>query len=218
MMARKKNPWIQNRVKETRGSKTAKQRGEITPEVYQAAWEYARGKCVCCGWDPDQFWDGVSKKTKLEAAHYIRRHNFGQEGVQAWDVLMLCGPQVNSGTCHNWIDSTAAGKAWAIEKREEIRWDMMGPADRQKEIMEYTRIKASGILDPPSEKQMEEIQMQMMSGPGPDPGDMCNPDIKVEIKADTRPEIRLDIVKPPDPDRGIKITRTDDGKINIMEE
>ena len=33
---------------------------------------------------------------------------------------MLCGPAVNTGTCHNAIDYTAAGRKWAEDFRLEL--------------------------------------------------------------------------------------------------
>lgn len=101
-----------------RGSKTAKQRGAVTKEVYKAAYERSGGRCERCGWREGS---KSSHRWGLEAAHYQRRHNFGQAGVQSYDILMLCGPQVNSGTCHHWIDSTRAGMEWAKQKREELK-------------------------------------------------------------------------------------------------
>lgn len=105
-----------------RGSKTAKQRGEITPEVYQAAWERSSGRCERCRKSLHVLIAQTGGRTdRMEAAHAQRRHNYGQEGVQEWDVLILCGPQVNSGTCHHWIDSTREGMDWAIARSEELR-------------------------------------------------------------------------------------------------
>lgn len=104
--------------KHKRGKKTAKQRGAVSTEIYEAALERSGGRCERCGWAPGQY---DSRRWGLEAAHYMRRHNFGQEGVQPYDIIMLCGPQGNSGTCHHWVDSTRAGMEWAKEKREQLK-------------------------------------------------------------------------------------------------
>lgn len=120
-LSREFNPvpkLTKKQAKQQRGSKTAKQRGEITPDVYAAAAARSGGRCERCGWKAGSI-DHL--RTGLEAAHYMRRHNFGQEGVQAYDILMLCGPSTNTGTCHHWIDSTREGMEWAKQKREELR-------------------------------------------------------------------------------------------------
>jgi hypothetical protein len=119
-LSREFNPapkLTKKQAKQQRGSKTAKQRGAITPDVYGIAAVRSGGRCERCGWRDGQY---DSLRWGLEAAHYMRRHNFGQEGVQPWDILMLCGPSGNTGTCHHWIDSTRAGMEWAKAKREEL--------------------------------------------------------------------------------------------------
>ncbi|WP_341348620.1 hypothetical protein [Paenibacillus sp. FSL H3-0469] len=94
--------------KHKRNKPTAKQRGAISKEVYAAALERSGGCCEQCG------------STKgLQCAHLLRRWQIeGETTVN--DVAMLCGPSVNSGTCHHYVDYTAGGKQWAINKREEF--------------------------------------------------------------------------------------------------
>lgn len=89
---------------------TTKQRGRITPEVYQGAWERSGGRCERCG-KP-----GRQENGTLQCAHLIRRRKI-EVGTTVNDVAMLCGPSVNTGTCHNWIDYTKAGREWAEEYR-----------------------------------------------------------------------------------------------------
>ncbi|WP_272945712.1 hypothetical protein [Paenibacillus graminis] len=36
------------------------------------------------------------------------------------DVAMLCGPSVNSGTCHHYVDYTKEGKQWGYDFRERL--------------------------------------------------------------------------------------------------
>ncbi len=87
---------------------TSKMRGRITPEVYQAAMERSEGRCERCGCPGP-----------LEAAHLIRRWKIeGQTTVK--DIAMLCGPAVNTGTCHNWVDYTEDGRNWAVEYRAKL--------------------------------------------------------------------------------------------------
>lgn len=54
----------------------------------------------------------------LQCAHLIRRWKLQE--TTANDVAFLCGPSVNSGTCHWWVDYTRAGKEWAEAYRERL--------------------------------------------------------------------------------------------------
>lgn len=93
--------------KHKRNKPTAKQRGAISSEVYQAALERSGGRCERCG-----------STEGLQCAHLVRRWKIeGRTTVN--DVAMLCGPSVNSGTCHHYVDYTAEGKEWAKELRQE---------------------------------------------------------------------------------------------------
>lgn len=87
---------------------TTKMRGRITPEVYNAALERSQGLCERCG-----------KSGYLEAAHLIRRWKI-EGSTTANDIAMLCGPVVNTGTCHNWVDYTKPGREWAEKYRQEL--------------------------------------------------------------------------------------------------
>lgn len=87
---------------------TTKQRGRITPDVYQGAMERSGGRCERCG-----------IAGYLEAAHLIRRWKI-ENGTTVNDIAMLCGPAVNTGTCHNFIDYTAAGREWAEQFRQQL--------------------------------------------------------------------------------------------------
>lgn len=101
------------RVNHNRGSKTAKERGRITPEVYEKVLIRSSGCCELCGRGRSDIWDGWD----LQAAHIIRRWNIGQEGTTETEVMMLCGPSTQSGTCHWWVDSRKEGKQVAQEWR-----------------------------------------------------------------------------------------------------
>lgn len=93
--------------KTKRNKPTAKQRGAISKEVYAAALERSGGCCERCG-SPEG----------LQCAHLVRRWQI--EGRTTMnDVAMLCGPSVNTGTCHNFVDYTAAGKEWAAQRWRE---------------------------------------------------------------------------------------------------
>jgi hypothetical protein len=92
---------------------TSKMRGRIKPEVYTAAMERSGGHCERCG----KY--GNPEYQTLQCAHLVRRWRIEVE-TTVNDVAMLCGPSVNTGTCHNWIDYTAEGKAWAEEYRQQL--------------------------------------------------------------------------------------------------
>ena len=100
--------------KHKRGSKTARQRGQVTKDVYEEAWERAGGRCERCGRSWLAAWT-------LEAAHVERRWRSRQEGITAEDIIILCGPSTDSRTCHHWADYTREGREWLLRKREEIR-------------------------------------------------------------------------------------------------
>lgn len=86
---------------------TTKMRGRISKEVYAEAWERSGGMCERC-----------KRGEYLECAHLIRRWKLDETTVN--DVAMLCGPSVNTGTCHNWIDYTRKGREWAESYRNEL--------------------------------------------------------------------------------------------------
>ncbi|CDN41682.1 Putative uncharacterized protein [Paenibacillus sp. P22] len=92
-----------------RAKKTAKQRGQISPAVYAKAAERAGGRCERCG--RRDAW-------MLQCAHLVRRWTL--EETTERDVAMLCGPSVNSGTCHWWVDYSRAGKEWAETFRKRL--------------------------------------------------------------------------------------------------
>lgn len=94
--------------KHKRFKRTAKERGQITSDVYDKALERSGGYCERCG-----------KGGYLQCAHLIRRWKVEVE-TTINDVAMLCGPSTNTGTCHNIIDYTSKGKEWAEEYRDRL--------------------------------------------------------------------------------------------------
>lgn len=56
----------------------------------------------------------------FERAHLIRA-SLGGRGDHPAYIVLLCGPSVNTGTCHNFADYTAAGREWRQEKHEELK-------------------------------------------------------------------------------------------------
>jgi hypothetical protein len=75
--------------------------------VYAAALERSGGCCERCG-----------SSEGLQCAHLARRWQIENE-TTVNDVAMLCGPSVNTGTCHHYVDYSAAGKEWAAQRRRE---------------------------------------------------------------------------------------------------
>ncbi|MDK8182078.1 hypothetical protein [Paenibacillus sp. UMB4589-SE434] len=102
----------QPKTKTRRFKPTTKMRGRISPEVYQAAYERSGGCCERCGKA------GSPEYGTLQCAHLVRRWKLDETTVN--DVAMLCGPSVNTGTCHNWIDYTREGRLWAQNYRKQL--------------------------------------------------------------------------------------------------
>ncbi|MBP1999727.1 hypothetical protein J2Z69_000746 [Paenibacillus shirakamiensis] len=56
---------------------------------------------------------------RFERAHLINASQYG-EGGQPWNIVLLCGPKTETGTCHQWVDETKVGNEWKMEKRREL--------------------------------------------------------------------------------------------------
>jgi len=93
------------RFKQTRGQRT-----RITQKARQAVYERSNGKCERCG---------RTRAYAFEVAHLISAA-MGGSGSDPANLVLLCGPSVNSGTCHHWADSTAEGREWRKKKRKEL--------------------------------------------------------------------------------------------------
>jgi len=61
-----------------------------------------------------------SQAYAFEVAHLIQASQ-GGSGDDPANLALLCGPSVNSGTCHWWADSTKEGREWRMEKRKELQ-------------------------------------------------------------------------------------------------
>lgn len=105
MMIPKINPNHKRRVPKrgTRTRITQKARSEVYKRV-------GYRHCERCG---------RSQAYAFEVAHLQQASQLGS-GNDPANLVLLCGPSVNSGTCHWWIDSTKEGRAWAMEKRKEL--------------------------------------------------------------------------------------------------
>lgn len=99
-----------DRIKQKLGNKT-KITQKVRDEVLRRASErYGYPVCERCG---------RSRAYTFEMAHLIRASQGGR-GDEPWNIAYLCGPSVNSGTCHNFVDYTAEGREWRMKKREEL--------------------------------------------------------------------------------------------------
>jgi 5-methylcytosine-specific restriction endonuclease McrA len=90
-----------------------RKRGQITKITSKVRHEVLRrsnGSCERCG---------RSKAYCFEMAHLIQASQ-GGSGSDPWNVALLCGPSVNSGTCHNWVDYTKEGRQWAVRYQERL--------------------------------------------------------------------------------------------------
>ena len=83
---------------------------KITEKVRQEVLNRSEHKCERCG---------RTSAYAFEMSHLQQASQLGR-GDQPWNVALLCGPSVNTGTCHNFADYTAAGREWRMEKRKEL--------------------------------------------------------------------------------------------------
>lgn len=103
------------KLKHKRNAPRLRDRGRVRPEVYNEAYERAGGRCERCGYVDGSF-DPSGQKWGLEAAHIVRRRHLQE--TTADDITFLCGPSVNSGTCHHFADYTREGREWLLEHQK----------------------------------------------------------------------------------------------------
>lgn len=96
---------IGKRYKKTRGQKS-----KITQKVRKEVVRRAGAKCERCG---------LTNGRPFEMAH-LQQSSQGGSGNDPANIALLCGPSVNTGTCHNFADYTAEGREWRMQKREEL--------------------------------------------------------------------------------------------------
>lgn len=83
---------------------------KITPNVRKEVLRRSEGKCERCG---------RSQSYSFEMSHLQQASQLGS-GSEPWNIVLLCGPSVNSGTCHHFADYTAEGRKWRQQKRQEL--------------------------------------------------------------------------------------------------
>lgn len=85
----------------------------ITKKVSDEVLRRSGGSCERCG---------RTSAYAFERAHLLNASQ-GGSGSEPWNIALLCGPKVNSGTCHHWADSTKAGREWKTKFRNQLkRW------------------------------------------------------------------------------------------------
>lgn len=104
MMYPKINPNHRRRVPKRRNVT------KITEVVRSEVLSRSKGECERCG---------RSRSYAFEMAHLINASQ-GGSGSDPANIVLLCGPSVNSKTCHNFADYTAKGREWRLNKREEL--------------------------------------------------------------------------------------------------
>lgn len=87
-----------------------KNTSKITQAVRKEVEIRSGGKCERCG---------RSNAYAFEMAH-LKQASQGGRGDVPYNIALLCGPSVNSGTCHNFADYTADGREWRMAKRKEL--------------------------------------------------------------------------------------------------
>jgi 5-methylcytosine-specific restriction endonuclease McrA len=96
---------IHKRRAPKRGNKT-----KITPKVREEVLRRSEGKCERCG---------RSRAYAFEMSHLVQASH-GGSGSDPANIVLLCGPSVNTGTCHSFADSTREGREWRMKKRDEL--------------------------------------------------------------------------------------------------
>lgn len=85
-------------------------KSKITNNARQEVYRRAGGKCERCG---------MTNPYAFEVAHLIQASQGGR-GDEPFNLALLCGPSVNTGTCHNFADYTARGREWRQAKRKKL--------------------------------------------------------------------------------------------------
>ncbi|API92681.1 MULTISPECIES: hypothetical protein [unclassified Virgibacillus] len=105
MMVPKINP-NHKRIKPKVGNKT-----KITTKAREEVYRRAGRKCEICG---------RTNPWCFEVAHLVSAGQVGS-GADPANLLLVCGPSVNSGTCHHFLDSTKEGREYKMKKHEELK-------------------------------------------------------------------------------------------------
>jgi len=104
------NPQPKSGIKHKRIKPLRRNITRITKEVSDEVLRRSEGKCERCG---------RSRAYAFERAHLVQASQ-GGSGSDPANIVLLCGPSVNKGTCHWFADSTAEGREWRKAKRKEL--------------------------------------------------------------------------------------------------
>ncbi len=83
---------------------------KITQKVRDEVKRRSEGKCERCS---------RTVAYSFEMAHLEQASSLGS-GSDPANVVLLCGPSVNSGTCHHFADYTKKGREWRKQKKQEL--------------------------------------------------------------------------------------------------
>lgn len=104
------NPQPKSKVNFPRGKPKRSSVTKITNKVRKEVLNRSEHKCERCG---------RTSAYAFEMSHLIQA-SLGGRGDEPWNIVLLCGPSVNTGTCHNFADYTAEGGEWRMQKRKEL--------------------------------------------------------------------------------------------------
>ncbi|WP_163579080.1 HNH endonuclease [Gracilibacillus saliphilus] len=82
----------------------------ITQKVRKEVLRRSEGKCERCG---------RTVAYCFEMSHLEQASQLGS-GSDPANIALLCGPSVNSGTCHHFADKTKKGREWRKQKKREL--------------------------------------------------------------------------------------------------
>lgn len=85
-------------------------RTRITQKAREEVLRRSEGRCERCG---------RTSAYAFEMAHLVQASSGGR-GDDKTNVVLLCGPSTNTGTCHNFADYTSEGREWRMEKKAEL--------------------------------------------------------------------------------------------------
>jgi hypothetical protein len=96
---------------------TQKQMGAISAKVRMTvnnrSAETGYPRCEGCHKNKSACWT-------LENAHVEGRRSISHKTTE-YDLLRLCGPSTDSGTCHHFVESTKQGKQYMKDQRDRLR-------------------------------------------------------------------------------------------------
>ncbi|MDQ0158981.1 HNH endonuclease [Alkalibacillus salilacus] len=93
-----------------RKSRKQKDKTRITAKVRKEVKRRSGGRCERCG---------ITNPWMFQMAHLEQASHVGP-GDDPTNIVLLCGPSVNTGTCHDFADSTKEGREWRKRKRQEL--------------------------------------------------------------------------------------------------